>query len=131
MKQILPIITSLFVFTSSDAQENKTNTINSDKEESLTMEAKHIETVVSFFTAVAAADADAAGSYLHPDYIQHNPFIPTGRDGFLGLLPILKLNNTTAENKDYYLLFNIAIQKDIVPEFRESAMVVDYVRVYQ
>ena len=62
MKQILLIITSLFVFTSSDAQENKTNTINSDKEESLTMEAKHIETVVSFFTAVAAADADAFGA---------------------------------------------------------------------
>lgn len=34
-------------------------------------------------------------------------------------------------DKNYYLLFNIAIEKDIDPEFRESAMVVDYIRVYQ
>lgn len=32
---------------------------------------------------------------------------------------------------DQYLLFNVAIQADIDPEFVESAMVVDYVRVYQ
>lgn len=32
---------------------------------------------------------------------------------------------------DYYLLLNIAIESDIDPKFTESAMQVDYIRVYQ
>ena len=32
---------------------------------------------------------------------------------------------------DQYLLLNIAIEPDIDPSFEESAMVVDYIRVYQ
>ena len=50
--------------------------------------------VRSFLGAVNAYDAIKAGELLHPDYIQHNPYIPTGRDGFLSLLPILKENQT-------------------------------------
>lgn len=52
------------------------------------------ETVLSFLSAVNAYDASKAGELLHPDYIQHNPYIPTGRDGFLSLLPILEENQT-------------------------------------
>jgi hypothetical protein len=32
---------------------------------------------------------------------------------------------------DQYLLLNIAIESDIDASFEESAMVVDYIRVYQ
>jgi predicted SnoaL-like aldol condensation-catalyzing enzyme len=34
----------------------------------------------------------------NPDYIQHNPFIPTGLEPFIELLPVLAEAGTTAEN---------------------------------
>ncbi|MEL7148425.1 MAG: glycoside hydrolase family 16 protein [Bacteroidota bacterium] len=34
-------------------------------------------------------------------------------------------------NSDQYILMNVAIEKDIDPDFEESAMVVDYIRVFQ
>lgn len=55
------------------------------------------ERVRSFLAAVNANDATTASDLLHPDYIQHNPFIPTGRDLFLGLLPVLEENGTQVE----------------------------------
>jgi predicted SnoaL-like aldol condensation-catalyzing enzyme len=32
------------------------------------------------------------------DYVQHNPFIPTGLEPFIQMLPVLQENGTTAEN---------------------------------
>jgi predicted SnoaL-like aldol condensation-catalyzing enzyme len=52
------------------------------------------EKVRSLLSAVNAYDASKAGELLHPDYIQHNPYIPTGRDGFLSLFPVLEENQT-------------------------------------
>ncbi len=52
------------------------------------------ETVRSFVSAVNSYDASQAGALLHPAYIQHNPYIPTGRDAFLSLLPVLEENQT-------------------------------------
>ncbi|NAY91119.1 family 16 glycosylhydrolase [Muricauda sp. JGD-17] len=45
--------------------------------------------------------------------------------------PAKKNVNTWPYDSDYYFIFNIAIEPDIHPEFTESAMVVDYIRVYQ
>jgi len=45
--------------------------------------------------------------------------------------PTLKNASTWPFNADQYLLLNIAIQPNILPAFTESAMLVDYVRVYQ
>lgn len=42
-----------------------------------------------------------------------------------------KNSNTWPYDNNYYFIFNIAIEKDIDPEFTESPMVVDYIRVYQ
>jgi predicted SnoaL-like aldol condensation-catalyzing enzyme len=40
--------------------------------------------VLDFFRVVFEAEnADAANQYLAEDYIQHNPKVPTGRDGFI------------------------------------------------
>ena len=40
--------------------------------------------VLDFFRVVFEAEnADAAVDYLTPGYIQHNPRVPTGRDGFV------------------------------------------------
>lgn len=45
--------------------------------------------------------------------------------------PELKDRTTWPFDSDQYVLMNIAIEKDIDPEFKESAMVVDYIRVFQ
>ena len=53
--------------------------------------------VREFISQVNQANAEGAKPLVHADYIQHNPFIPTGRAGFLKLFPILQQNNTQAE----------------------------------
>ena len=45
--------------------------------------------------------------------------------------PERKNSKTWPYDSDYYFIFNIAIEPDIESNFVESAMVVDYIRVYQ
>ena len=52
----------------------------------------------AFLGAVLQGDVDTMRELANPDYIQHNPFIPTGLEPFIGLLPILQEAGTTAEN---------------------------------
>lgn len=41
---------------------------------------------------------DGVRAYIHPDIIQHNPFVPTGRDALIGFLPNLKASGITYTN---------------------------------
>lgn len=52
----------------------------------------------AFLGAVLQQDTTKMKELANADYIQHNPFIPTGLEPFIQLLPILKQNGTTAEN---------------------------------
>lgn len=45
--------------------------------------------------------------------------------------PTVKNSDTWPYDSNYYLLLNIAVEPDIDPTFVESAMVVDYIRIYQ
>jgi len=45
--------------------------------------------------------------------------------------PSIKNADTWPYDSDYYFLLNIAIEPDIDPEFTESAMQIDYIRVFQ
>jgi len=45
--------------------------------------------------------------------------------------PEVKDAETWPFDEPYYIIFNIAIERDIDPNFVESAMVVDYIRVFQ
>lgn len=45
--------------------------------------------------------------------------------------PTIKNKDTWPYDNDYYFILNIAIEPDIDPNFTESAMQVDYIRVYQ
>lgn len=45
--------------------------------------------------------------------------------------PATKTDDNWPYASDYYLLMNIAIEPDISEDFSESAMLIDYVRVYQ
>ena len=56
------------------------------------------ETVGTFLGAVVKQDLTTMRELANADYIQHNPFIPTGLEPFIQMLPVLKENGTTAEN---------------------------------
>ena len=45
--------------------------------------------------------------------------------------PSTKNSDTWPYDSDYYIILNIAIEPDIDPEFIESTMEVDYIRIYQ
>ena len=56
------------------------------------------ETVGTFLGAVLKNDPATMRAQANADYIQHNPFIPTGLEPFIKMLPVLQENRTTAEN---------------------------------
>jgi hypothetical protein len=54
--------------------------------------------VGAFLGAVLQGDVDTMRELANADYIQHNPFIPTGLEPFIEILPVLAEAGTTAEN---------------------------------
>ena len=90
---------SVFVLTGilaycTTAQTTSTSGVNSKRSKKMTKK----EIVGTFLGAVAKQDAETMRQFANADYIQHNPFVPTGLEPFIGLLPVLKQNGTHAEN---------------------------------
>ena len=56
------------------------------------------ERVGIFLAAVLQNDPARMRELANANYIQHNPFIPTGLEPFIEMLPVLQENGTTAEN---------------------------------
>ena len=75
-------------------QTQSTNETNPSKATTMTKK----ETVGTFLGAVLKGDTTTMRALANADYIQHNPFIPTGLEPFIDMLPILQENGTTAEN---------------------------------
>jgi predicted SnoaL-like aldol condensation-catalyzing enzyme len=48
------------------------------------------EIVGTFLGAVAKQDTETMRKFANADYIQHNPFVPTGLEPFIGLLTCFK-----------------------------------------
>lgn len=73
----------------------------------------HKEIVGSFLGAVLQNQPEQMRELANADYIQHNPFIPTGLEPFIQMLPVLQENRTTAENirmfqdGDYVFMHNV------------------------
>lgn len=71
------------------------------------------QTVGAFLGAVMQQDANRMRDLANADYIQHNPFIPTGLEPFIQMLPVLQEHGTTAQNVrmfvdgDYVFMHNI------------------------
>ena len=71
------------------------------------------QTVGAFLGAVMKGDAATLRELANADYIQHNPFVPTGLEPFIGLMPVLQQAGTTAENVrmfadgDYVFMHNL------------------------
>lgn len=56
------------------------------------------EIVGTFLGSVLKNDPETMRKLANKDYIQHNPFVPTGLEPFIQMLPVLQKSGTTAEN---------------------------------
>jgi len=79
---------------SSQPQENNSNKQLKQKTEKMSKK----EIVGTFLGAVLKNDSATMRELANANYIQHNPFIPTGLEPFIKMLPVLQENGTTAEN---------------------------------
>ena len=93
MKHLLCLLLIAGFFASCDSSEENSNDQQSKKP---IMNNKEI--VGTFLGAVIQNDTDTMRELARADYIQHNPFIPTGLEPFIEMLPVLQENGTTAEN---------------------------------
>lgn len=77
------------------------NTTSINKKHSKTQSKKqHMtqkEMALAFVNAVTHQDEQKVRELANEDYIQHNPFLPTGLSPFISLFPVLKENNTQAK----------------------------------
>lgn len=89
--------------------------------------------VGTFLGAVLQGDVDTMRDLANADYIQHNPFIPTGLDPFIGLLPVLAEAGTTAENirmfEDGNHVFMHNIWRNAAPFGADEMVSFDIIRV--
>ena len=93
MKQIFAILLFIGLY----AIQN-TATAQSDNYQSKNSTMNKKETVGTFLSAVLKQDVTTMRQLANADYIQHNPFIPSGLEPFIQMLPVLKENGTTGEN---------------------------------
>ncbi|MFK7809704.1 MAG: hypothetical protein AB8F74_18000, partial [Saprospiraceae bacterium] len=94
MRQVFSIL--LFAVFIVACNSTKPNSDNIQQSKISTMSKK--ETVGTFLGAVLKSDTTTMRELANANYIQHNPFIPTGLEPFIQMLPVLKENGTTAEN---------------------------------
>lgn len=95
MKNLSTLTLTPLLFASCSASGHGANGEN-ETSKTTTMTKK--ETVGKFLGAVLQGDTETMRALANADYIQHNPFIPTGLEPFIQLLPVLEENGTTAEN---------------------------------
>lgn len=94
MKQVFLILLCTGVIAACNSSKTTSDTI----QESKTTTMSNKETVGTFLGAVLKGDTTTMREVANSDYIQHNPFIPTGLEPFVQVLPVLQQNGTTAEN---------------------------------
>ena len=88
----LKIITAIFVLSVFFA--------SCDKDEDTNPELSQKEKAASFLEAVNTRNAVTIEELVTEDYIQHNPFLPTGRDAFVQVVTtVLEENGTMVENQ--------------------------------
>jgi predicted SnoaL-like aldol condensation-catalyzing enzyme len=90
-------------------------------------------TVGKFLGAVMKGDAESMRNLANSDYIQHNPFIPTGLEPFIEMLPVLKKAGTTAENvrmfQDGNYVFMHNIWRNAKPFGADEMVSFDVIRI--
>ncbi|WP_421947281.1 hypothetical protein [Phaeodactylibacter xiamenensis] len=94
MKQIFSILLFAGLITACNSTKPASDDIQQSKNSTMSKK----ETVGTFLGAVMKGDTTTMRELANADYIQHNPFIPTGLEPFIQMLPVLQENGTTAEN---------------------------------
>jgi predicted SnoaL-like aldol condensation-catalyzing enzyme len=127
---ILMVLGSL-VFNDSALGKRSTNIINHSIIKITDMSKK--ETVGTFLGAVLKNDTATMRELANADYIQHNPYIPTGLEPFIQMLPVLQENGTTAENvrmfQDGNYVFMHNIWRNAKPFGAEEMVSFDIIRL--
>lgn len=110
---------------------NKTTSDNNQQFKTSPMSKK--ETVGTFLGAVLKNAPATMRKLANADYIQHNPFIPTGLEPFIQMLPVLQENGTTAENirmfQDGNYVFMHNIWKNAKPFGADEMVSFDIIRL--
>lgn len=106
---------------------------NSEQNESQMITMNKKETVGAFLGAVLKNDPETMRELANPGYIQHNPFIPTGLEPFIQILPVLQENGTTAENirmfQDGNYVFMHNIWRNAKPFGADEMVSFDIIRI--
>ncbi len=117
--------------TSKKQASSETKLQNDSNSKNTTMSKK--ETVGTFLGAVLKNDPSTMRQLANADYIQHNPFIPTGLEPFIQMLPVLQENGTTAENvrmfEDGNYIFMHNIWRNAKPFGAEEMISFDIIRL--
>ena len=94
MRPILTFLLAAGLFAACNT--TKQPIIDNQQSKNTTMTKK--ETVGTFLGAALKNDPATLRKLANADYIQHNPFIPTGLEPFIQMLGVLQEQGTTAEN---------------------------------
>src|SRR6056297_144019 len=130
MRKVLTVLAlSGLLASCGSAQTKSTSESNQSKEKIM----NNKEIVGTFLGAVAKQDAETMRKFANADYIQHNPFVPTGLEPFIGLLPVFKENGTYAENvrlfQDGNYVFMHNIWHNAKPFGADEMVAFDIIRV--
>ncbi|MEM9885642.1 MAG: nuclear transport factor 2 family protein [Bacteroidota bacterium] len=130
MRKMLSVLLLSGILVSCGMSQSKTisevNSINA-----ATMGNKEI--VGTFLGAVLRDDPETMRKLANADYIQHNPFLPTGLEPFIQMLPVLQENETTAENirilQDGNYVFMHNIWRNAKPFGADEMVSFDIIRI--
>jgi predicted SnoaL-like aldol condensation-catalyzing enzyme len=130
MKIVMTVFVLAGILASCGTTKTNSTSENNQKEKK-TMNNKEI--VGTFLGAVAKHEAETMRKFANADYIQHNPFVPTGLEPFIGLLPVLKEHGTYAENvrmfQDGNYVFMHNIWHNAKPFGADEMVAFDIIRV--
>lgn len=134
MKKLFTIIVLLCCFSSfSNAQKSSTNEEVTKNSQSNFKQMSKKEIVGTFLGAVLTSDLITMHKLANEDYVQHNPFIPTGLEPFIQMLPVLEENGTTAENirmfRDGNFVFMHNIWRNAKPFGADEMVSFDIIRL--
>lgn len=131
MRKLITVLT-LSGILASCGSVNQTKSI-SEQNQSKISKMNNKEIVGTFLGAVAKQDTETMRKFANADYIQHNPFVPTGLEPFIGLLPVLKQHGTYAENvrmfQDGNYVFMHNIWKNAKPFGADEMVAFDIIRI--
>ena len=79
-KVVIVLALSGILASCGTAQTNSTSEVNSNNNKKM----NNKEIVGTFLGAVVKQDAETMRKFANADYIQNNPFVPTGLEPFIG-----------------------------------------------